>query len=71
MSIETYQSKKTDQNEVDAIRDLLQCSRSSAYRQQKRDSTKRGHLIAQVKNTSVIYGLSNHALLEQKKSARH
>ena len=34
----TTPSKKTDQNEVNAIWDLLQCSRSSAYRQQKRAS---------------------------------
>ena len=53
VSIVTSQSKKTDHNEVIALQDLLQCSRSSAYRQQKRASTKRGHLIAQVKNTSV------------------
>ena len=49
----TSPSKKTDQNEVNAIQDLLQRSRLSAYRQQKRASTKRGHLIAQVKNISV------------------
>ena len=49
----TSPSKKTDHNEVNSIRDLLQCSRSSAYRQQKKASTKRGHLISQVKNTSV------------------
>ena len=53
VSIVTYTSKKTDHNEVNAIRDLLQCSRSSAYRQQRKASTERGHLIAQVKNTSV------------------
>ena len=53
VSIVTSTSKKTDQNEVNAIWDLLQCSRSSAYRQQRTASTKRGHLIAQVKNTSV------------------
>ena len=53
VSIVTSPSKKTDQNEVNAIRDLLQCSRSSAYLQQRKASTKRGHLIAQVKNTSV------------------
>ena len=46
-------SKKTDQNEFNAIRYLLQCSRSSAYRQLKRASTKRGYLIAQVKNQSM------------------
>ena len=54
VSIVTSQSKKTDHNEVNSIRDLLQFSRSSAYRQQRKASTKRGHLIAQVKNTSVI-----------------
>ena len=53
VSIVTYPSKEADHTEVNAIRDLLQCSRSSAYRQRRTDSTKRGHLIAQVKNTSV------------------
>ena len=53
----TSPSKKTDQNEVNAIRDLLQCRRSSAYRQQKRASKKRGHFIAQVKNTSVKWSI--------------
>ena len=33
VSIVTSPSKKTDQNEVITIWDLLQCSRSSAYRQ--------------------------------------
>ena len=51
------QSKKIDQNEVNEIKDLLRCSRSSAYRQQKRASIKRGHLIAQVKNTSVKWSI--------------
>ena len=53
----TYPSKKKYQNEVNAILDLLQCSRSSAYRQQKTASTKRGHLIAQVKNTAVKWSI--------------
>ena len=57
VSIVTSTSKKTDHNEVNTIRDLLQCSRSSAYRQQKRVSTKCGHLIAQVKNTSVKWSI--------------
>ena len=57
MSIVTSQSKKKDHNEVNAIWDLLQCSRSSAYRQQRKASTKRGHLIAQVKNTSVKWSI--------------
>ena len=51
VSIVTYPSKKTDQNEVNTIQDLLQCSISSAYCQRKRASTKRGHLITQVKST--------------------
>ena len=53
VSIVTSPSKKKDHNKVNAIQDLLQCSISSAYRQQRKASTKRGHLIAQVKNTSV------------------
>ena len=57
VSIVTSTSKKTDHNEVHTIRDLLQCSRSSAYRQQRKASTKRGHLIAQVKNASVKWSI--------------
>ena len=57
VSIVTSPSNKTDQNELHSIRDLLQCGRSSAYCQQKRASTKRGHLIAQVKNTSVKWSI--------------
>ena len=53
----TFPSKKTDHNEVHTIRDLLQCRRSSAYRQQKRASKKRGHFIAQVKNTAVKWSI--------------
>ena len=53
----TSPSKKTDHNEVHTIRDLLQCSRSSAYRQRRTASTKLGHLIAQVKNTSVKWSI--------------
>ena len=53
----TSPSKKKDHNEVNAIQDLLQCSRSSAYRQQIIASTKRGNLIAQVKNTSVKWSI--------------
>ena len=49
----SFPSKKTDQNEVNETQDLFQCSKSSAYCQQKRSSTKRGHLISQVKNTAV------------------
>ena len=49
----TSPTKKTYHNEVHTIWDLLQCSRSSAYCQQRKASTKRGHLIALVKNTSV------------------
>ena len=57
VSIVTSPTNKTDHNEVHTIRDLLQCSRSSAYRQQRKASTKRGHLIAQVKNTSVKWSI--------------
>ena len=57
MSIVTSPTKKTDHNEVNTIRDLLQCSISSAYRQQRTAFTKRGHLIAQVKNTSVKWSI--------------
>ena len=59
VSIVTSPSNKTDHNEFNAIRDLLQCSRSSAYRQQRKASTKCGHLITQVKNTSM-HGLIDH-----------
>ena len=57
MSIVTSPSKKTDHNEVNAIKDLIQCRRSSAYHQQRKASTKLGHLIAQVKNTSVKWSI--------------
>ena len=57
MSIVTPPSKKKDHNELHAIRDLLLCIRSSAHRQQIKASTKRGHLIAQVKNTSVKWSI--------------
>ena len=70
VSIVTYPSNKTDYNEVNAIQDLLQCSRSSAYRQQRKSSTKRGHLIAQVKNTSVKWSIKP-CIVRTKKSARH
>ena len=57
MSILTSPSNKTDHNEVNSIQDLLQCSRSSAYRQQRKASTKCGHFITQVKNTSVKWSI--------------
>ena len=57
VSIVTSPTKKKDHNEVHTIWDLLQCSRSSAYCQQRKASTKRGHLIAQVKNTSVKWSI--------------
>ena len=66
MSIVTSPSKKTDQNEVNAIWDLLQCSRSSAYRQQTRASKKRGHLIAQVKNISVKWYIKPFIFITKK-----
>ena len=57
MSIVTSPSKKTDHNEVNAIQDLIKCIRSSVYCQQRKDSTKRGHLIYQVKNSSVKWSI--------------
>ena len=53
-------SKKTYQNEVNAIQDLPQCIRSSKYRQQKTASTKRGHLIAKVKNTALKWSIKSY-----------
>ena len=61
--------KEKDYNEVNAIQDLLQCSRSSTYRQQRKASTKRGHLIAQVKNISVKWSIKPF-IVRTKKSAR-
>ena len=49
--------KENRPKKVYAIKDLLQCSMSSAYRQGKKASTKRGHLIAQVHNTSVKWSI--------------
>ena len=62
----TSPSKKTYHNEVNAIRYLLKCSRSSAYLQQRKASTKRGHLIAQVKNTSVKWSIKPHIVRTKK-----
>ena len=56
MSIVSSPSDKAEQNKVNAIKYLLQCIRSSAYCQ-KKASTKRGHLIAQVKNTAVKWSI--------------
>ena len=70
MSIVTSPSNKTDHNEVNAIQDLLQCMRSSAYRQQKTGSTKRGHFIAQVKNTAVKWSIKP-CIVRTKQLARH
>ena len=50
VSIVTFPSGKPDHNEVNAIWYLHQCIISSAYCQQRKASTKRGHLIPQVKN---------------------
>ena len=57
VSIVSSPSNKKDHDEVNEIQDLLQCSRSSVYLQQRTDYTKRGHLIAQVKNTSVKWSI--------------
>ena len=61
-------SKKTDQNEVNAIHDFFQCSRPSAYRQQKKASTRLGHLIAQVKNTAVKWSIKRCIVITKKVS---
>ena len=68
VSIVTYPSKKTDHNEVNAVQDLLQCIRSSEYRQRRTASTKRGHLIAQVKNTSVKWSIKPCIVIRKKVS---
>ena len=68
MSIVSSPSKKTDKNEVNVIRDLLQYSRSSAYCQQKRASTKRGYLITQVKNTAVKWSIKPCIVITKKVS---
>ena len=57
VSIVTCLTKKTNHNEVHTIGYLLQYSRSCVYRQQRTASTKRGHLIAHVKNTSVKWSI--------------
>ena len=51
VTIVSYLSKKSDQNEVHTIEDVLQCSMSSAYCWGGKASTKRGNLISQVHNT--------------------
>ena len=70
VSIVTSPSKKIDYNEVNVIRDLLQCSISSAYRHRRTASTKRGHLISQVKNTLVKWSIKPR-IVRTKKLARH
>ena len=45
-------------------------ARSSAYSQQRKAFTKRGHLIAQVKNASVKWSIKP-CIVRTKKSARH
>ena len=68
MSIVTSPTKKTDHSKVHTIRDLLQCSRSSAYRQRRTAYTKHGHLIAQVKNTSVKWSIKPRIVRTKKTS---
>ena len=59
MLILSSSSKKTDQNEVHAIKYLLQCSISNAYSRGGKASTKRGHLITQVQNTEVKWSIKS------------
>ena len=70
VSILSSPSKKTDQNEVNAIQDLLHFSSSIAQRQQKTASTKRVNLIAQVKNTAVKWSIKP-CIVRTKKLSRH
>ena len=57
-------------NEVNAIQNLLECSRSSAYSKQRKASTKCGHLIAQVHNIGVKWFIKP-CIVRTKKPARH
>ena len=66
VSVVTSPSKKTDQNEVNTIQYLLLCRSSSAYCQQRKASTKRGHLIAQVKNTAVKWSIKPCIVVSKK-----
>ena len=59
VSIVSSPSRKSDKNEIHAIKDLLQCSMSSSYFRKKIASTKRGHLIAQVNNTEVKWYITS------------
>ena len=61
-------SKRGDQNEVHAIKDLLQFSMSSAYHQGKKASSKRGHSIAQFYNTEVKWSIKPCIFLTKKVS---
>ena len=70
MSIVSSPSKKMDQNEVNAIQDLPQCSRSISYCQPKTASKKHGHSIAQVKNTAVKWSIKP-CIVRTKKLVRH
>ena len=70
VSIVSYPSKKADQNEVHAIKDLLQCSMSSAYRRMGKAYTKRGHLIPQVHNIEVKWSIKP-CIFRTKKLAMH
>ena len=68
VSIVTSPSKKVDQNKVNAIKDLLQCSMSSSYCRTKMASTKRGHLIDQVQNTELKWSIKPCIVREKKVS---
>ena len=60
VSIVTSPSKETDNNEVNAIQDLLQCSRSSAYRQQRKAS-KNMDILSLKSKIHQLNCLPNHA----------
>ena len=61
-------SKKSDENEVHDIKDLLKCSMSSSYCREKKASTKRGSLIAQVHNTEVKWYVKPYIIRSKKVS---
>ena len=62
-------SKKSDQNEVHAIKDLLQCSMSSAYRREKKASTKLVNFIAKVHDIEVKWS-TKPCIVQTKKDSK-
>eukprot|EP00978_Attheya_sp_CCMP212_P028595 scaffold99190_cov42-Attheya_sp.AAC.2 len=61
-------SKNKNKHEVHGVQQLLQCSRSTAYRRRKALSTKRAHLIAESTNTDVKWSVKPRAIRVKKVS---